>query len=216
MRYNSNWSLNKLLKGEMLNMGGNMQYYHVDGVKYTVKRPDPRPDPKQLIKKGIIARLDFAKNFDWLYAVLQKWGDTPELLKPTHDRINGLLIKMPEGDVLVKTTRLDPTSKETFCMDCYNMSDRACELQALANIGQFPAKYLVVPAHTKGGATQFDRKRIWTAAQVMSTILLGAKVYINITKFRVFDDVTKTEGLRIVDIDPLIVFGRDILLEWEG
>ena len=197
-------------------MGGNTQYYHIDGVKYTVKRPDPRPDLKQLTKKGIVVRLDFAKNFDWLYAVLQKWGNNPELLKPTNDRINGMLLKMPEGDVLVKTTRLDPTSKESYALDCYNMDNRACELQAMANIGQFPAKYLVVPAHTKGGATPVDRKRIMTAAQVMSTILLGAKVYINITKFRVFDDETKTEGLRIVDIEPLIVFGKDILLEWEG
>lgn len=197
-------------------MGGNTQYYHIDGVKYTVKRPDPRPDLKQLTKKGIVVRLDFAKNFDWLYAVLQKWGNNPELLKPTYDRIIGMLLKMPEGDVLVKTTRLDPTSKESYALDCYNMDNRACELQAMANIGQFPAKYLVVPAHTKGGATPVDRKRIMTAAQVMSTILLGAKVYINITKFRVFDDVTKTEGLRIVDIEPLIVFGKDILLEWEG
>ena len=197
-------------------MGGNTQYYHIDGVKYTVKRPDPRPDLKQLTKKGIVVRLDFAKNFDWLYAVLQKWGNNPELLKPTNDRINGMLLKMPEGDVLVKTTRLDPTSKESYALDCYNMDNRACELQAMANIGQFPVKYLVVPAHTKGGATPVDRKRIMTAAQVMSTILLGAKVYINITKFRVFDDETKTEGLRIVDIEPLIVFGKDILLEWEG
>ena len=197
-------------------MGGNLQYYHIDGVKYTVKRPDPRPDLRQLTKKGIVVRLDFTKNFDWLYAVLQKWGNNPELLKPTHDRINGMLLKMPEGDVLVKTMRLDPTSRESYALDCYNMDDRACELQAMANIGQFPAKYLVVPAHTKGGATPADRKRIMTAAQVMSTILLGAKVYINITKFRVFDDVTKTEGLRIVDIEPLIIFGKDILLEWEG
>ncbi|MBR2704020.1 MAG: hypothetical protein IKE91_00955 [Clostridia bacterium] len=199
-------------------MGWNHEeFYHIDGVKYTVKRPDPRPKMKQLLKGGIVVRLDFAKNFDWLHALLEKWKDEPELMKTTYDRINGMFLKMPEGDVLVKVTRLSPTSKETYCMDCYNMSeDKSCELQALANIANVPARYVVVPKNTKGGATQGDRKRILTAAQVMSTILCGAKLYINLTKFRAFDDVTRTEGLRIVDIEPINVFGKeDYLLEWE-
>lgn len=196
-------------------MGGNEQFYHIDGVKYSIKRPSPRPDLKQLTKDGIVVQLDFSARFDWLHSVIEKWGSHTELIKPTPDRINGMLLKMPEGDVLVKITQLHPQSKQTFCMDCYNMDSRMCELQALANLSQVPAKYLVVPAYTKGGATQIDRKRIMTAAQVMSTILLGARIYINLTKFRVFDDVTRTYGSRVCEIDPIIFCGKDIILEWD-
>lgn len=196
-------------------MGGNTEYYHIDGVKYTINRPGPRPDLKQLEKDGIVVRLDFSARFDWLHSVIEKWGSHPELLKPTPDRINGMFLKMPEGDVLVKITQLHPQSKQTFCMECYNMDDRTCELQALANLTQVPARYIVIPKNTKGGATPGDRKKIMTAAQVMSTILLGARIYINLTKFRVFDDVTHTYGLRTVDIDPIIFCGKDIILEWD-
>lgn len=185
------------------------QYYVIDGVKYTIKRPGPRQDLKQLAKNGIVARLDFAANFDWLRAVIEKWGDNPQLLKPTYEYISGLWLKMPEGDVLVKATRLHPKDKESYCLDCYNMDDKSCELQIMANIMQTPAKYCVVPFYTKGVNTE----QIWTVAQVMSTILLGVKIYINITKFRVFDEVTRTEGCRIVDIDPIIFRDKDILLE---
>lgn len=209
------------------------EYFVVDGVKFTVKRPSPRPDMKQLTKDGIVVSLDFTKHFDWLHSVIERWGSHTELIKPTPDKINGMYLKMNDGDVLVKVTQLHPHSKQTFCMDCYNMpskkqeesdestdkpkerikDDKSCDLQLLANLQQVPARYIVVPKNTKGGATQLDRKKIMTAAQVMSTILLGARIYINITKYRVYDDLTGTYGSRIVDIIPINFCGKDFLLE---
>lgn len=192
----------------------------VGGVKYSVKKPGPRPDLKQLTNKGIVASFNFDKHFNWLHDVVEKWGNHPELLKPTYDRLNGLLLKMPEGDVIVRMTRLDPTAKETYALDCYNTSnkplDKICEMQAIANTRQVPAIYSVIPTHTKGGGTPYDRTRIMTAAQVISTIVLGVKIYINITKYRVFDEITSTEGSRIVEVEPIIFGGKDILLECEG
>lgn len=211
------------------------EYFVVDGVKYTVKRPSPRPDMKQLTKDGIVVVLDFTTHFDWLHSVIERWGSHTELIKPTPDKINGMYLKMNDCDVLVKVTQLHPKSKQAFCMECYNMprkkqnetdtdestdkpkkqikDDKSCDLQLLANLQQVPARYIVIPKNTKGGATLDDRKKIMTAAQVMSTILLGARIYVNITKYRVFDDVTRTYGSRIFDIVPIYFCGKDFLLE---
>ena len=205
------------------------EYFVVDGVKYTVKRPSPRPDMKQLTKDGIVVVLDFTNHFDWLHSVIERWGSHTELINPTPDKINGMYLKMNDGDVLVRVTQLHPQSKQTFCLECYNMprkeqeetdkstekvkDDKSCDLQLLANLSQVPARYVVIPKNTKGGATQVDRKRIMTAAQVMSTILLGARIYVNVTKYRVFDDITHTYGSRIFDIAPIYFCGKDILLE---
>ena len=187
------------------------EFFVVDGVKYAVKAPEPRPTEKQLMKNGIIVTLDFDNNFEWLKKVTEKWAARPELQHPTVDRINALYIKMVVGDILVKVTRLDPASKQTYCLDCYNMDDKSCDMQILANIAGAQARYIIT--WSKGGNTKAGRMQVMTAAQVLSAILLGAQVYINITNYRVFDVYTMTEGPRNTEILPIHCFGKDILLD---
>lgn len=191
------------------------------GVKYSVKKPGPRPDIKQLTNKGIVASLDFNQYFDWLKRLVEKWKDHPELLNSTYDRLNGLLLKMPDGDVIVKMTKLDPTAKETYAFDCYNVSkkpeDKVCEMQSVANTRRLARPMAVVMAsHTKSVRTSSERAYYMAAAETISIIALGVKIYINLTKYRVFDDLTHTEGSRIVEVAPIIFAGKDILLECEA
>lgn len=197
------------------------QFYVIDGVKYIVKRPGSRPNLKQLTKDGVIMRIDYEKRFEWLCTVMKLHGSEPKNLKPTYDKINGLWIKKPEGDVLVKVSHIHPKDKETYCLDCYDMwgtksEEKICEMRVLANIANMPVKYVVAPEYYVNEKTQIERERVWFAAQVASTIFIGARIYMNLTKYRVYDEITGTYGSRIVDIDPIFFLGKDILLDSNG
>lgn len=188
------------------------RFFVIDGVKYAVKTPERRPTLKQLTKNGIITRLNFEEHFEWLEAVTEKWASHPEVCKPTYEKINGMWVKMPTGDILIKATNLSPTSKQTYLLECYDMEEsNECDMQVLANIAGPQAHYMI--PFTKGGISPLSRTQIMAATQVMAAMMLGSKVYINITKYRVYDNITGTEGPRIVDILPIYYRNKDILLD---
>ena len=58
-----------------------------------------------------------------------------------------------------------------------------------------------------------DMDDLKDAAQVLSAVLIGAKTYINVTNFRVFDTVSMTKGPGRVTLAPLFFMNRDVLLE---
>jgi len=187
-------------------------FFVIDGVKYAVKAPEKRPNLKQLTKNGIITRIDFDDNFEWLEDVTEKWAGHPKVIEPTYEKINGIWVKMHTGDILIKATKLNPTSKQTYLLECYDMQEsNECDMLVLANVAGPQAQYII--PFTKGGLTPLSRKKIFAAAQVMSAMMLGSKVYINIINYRVYDNVTGTENPRIVDILPIHYMGKDFLLD---
>ena len=181
----------------------------LNGIKYTIQEPITRPTMRMLTKGGLVVTLDFDKNFEWLNQVTKRWSGVKKYQHETADRISGISIKTSMGDVLVHVIKLN--GEQTYLLNCYILGGNLCDTQILVDISGAQAKYIVASARADP-RKKSQQEAIVKYSQVIASIFIGAKVYLNVTGYHVYDEVTRTEGPRITRIEPDYIFGRDVLL----
>ena len=187
--------------------------FELDGQKYTVQEPSARPNINALEKRGVVARIGYPETGEWVKKLLKKWAVNPKYQKLTKDPITGMLITTACGDILVKVTKLSPYAKQTYQLDCYRVGhSNVCDLQIIVNVSGAEEKHVVTGAiGTMHTAEQL--RQVEYSADITSKMFMGAKTYINVVNFSVYDEASNTYGPGRVTIEPLIINGEDVLLK---
>ena len=126
---------------------------------------------------------------EWSNAVTKKWAGDAELQHATVDNITGMYVEMPTGDLLVQVTKVTPYAEQTYVLNCYNPATSA-----------------------KGYLDAETIEQLKIVAQVMAALLIGTKLFINLTNFSVYDKATDTKGPGRVGVAPIYVMNKDVLL----
>lgn len=186
---------------------------YMNGVFYNVKKAPGRSSKHELLRNGIIARFNFDENFDWLEELVVRYSGEKSLKHPPNIPIAGVVINVEGEDQIWAEVKHEPGWKENvYLINSYSLESRACELQVMCDVSGPKAIYAPV-CEQKMVRTQDDIITEGSAAS-LALILLGVKLYFNLVKYELYDEVTETEGPREIEVKPFGCLGyRDFLLQ---
>lgn len=184
----------------------------MDGINYDIPPSPARSNMFKLQDKGIVAYVDCSQHLKWLTELTECYRKTPELQHETQDNIAGVMIDFgSEGLVWTEITRRPEWKKQVYLINCYASDSRVSEVQILCDISGEEARYGIVPCEK---VSVYNLEMLKNAGERASTILLGVKLFINVSKFRLYDELTGKRGSSNLIVEPFPVFGyQDFILK---
>lgn len=185
----------------------------MDGRRFFVKKPTGRPSEFMLKNRGVIVHLDFFEHHEWLERLTEKYSQEKSLQHHINVPLSALKIDLGEGNcIIAEIIQEGDWSKDVYLVNCYSKLSRECEMQVMCDISGSKAKFIRVE-ETSGGQKNKNNVQEDTTAAIIAVLMLGVKVYLNITRFAVIDEMTETTGPYETTIKPVSIFGyKDYLM----
>jgi hypothetical protein len=199
---------------------GRMSNYRVismDGRRYYVKKPTEKPSEYLLKSRGVIVHFDFFEHHNWLEKLAEKYSKEKSLQHPVTVPVSALVVNLGEGYYIIAEILHEADwPNDVYLVNCFNTQNKNCEMQVMCDVSGRKAKYMRVEEALENQRKPMRRVDVLqeeTTAAIVAIMMLGVKVYLNLTKFEVFDELTETSGPYEMTIKPLSVFGyRDYLM----
>lgn len=158
------------------------------GKKYFIDLFPKKPSSAEFRKSGITPTMS-PSMVDFLIRLADKYRCTAyEKNQNEWNSISGFTVKYDDGDVsMVKINKIDP-DKQIYLLNVYGNSS-ACEIQTIVSIENDFSDYIILenPKFRQG---LLQHQNTISAGAIVAATLLGLKIFINISGFKAYDELT--------------------------
>lgn len=196
------------------------------GEEYSIKAPDRIPKLYELRRFGRICHLNI-EHTEWMMRHANKFRADPLTQEPISFQM--FIVIHPDenpetkaemekygivGDLIIKPTYLKSKSsnRQVYVLDCYEQGTSKSIMQLVCDVSEEVAiPYIIQP----NPLPFFGGENIKKSSEIAAAIMLGAKVYLNVTKIgrQTYDETCEYYETPKSDIwmEPYKLFGRDVV-----